>query len=417
MNTKLTSGLVILMFYVSFMGPFVLKNMIRRAVPRSRARQTAETFTELLLEIACIIVCGIVMILCALIIAAIGWLLFIVGVVVLIGAYLLYDKYGRLRRRQLASGAGRRRRLSNKPTTQVKPQVQTGSQVQGQGQSQTQTKVKTEAELKKEENAQILKKMNDYYDRIAVLQNLDIKEAKAGANSIGQKMTKFGRTYLHMKAETVLPKNADQMKIAIRDAMDAEIEDVDKMLDEIAAQKFTATVDKYHQPNKTRRSYFKLRTGRAVNLILTDFNDRRNHQNSWENKYKLHTVEMDAIMAKLKDKATTADQRKAENEKLRKIMQANESGLSQTEQDEKDAKEMVALYSIMGVMPGTIRSIFFKSYSRATTLAIFKMTKIQFIRMLYESPLTEEQKGEVQNSIASIDESMKKMRLGADLTW
>jgi len=441
MNKKMNAVLIVVMIYVQFMGPFVLKanfegqsttrnlqriknevviikNDVEKEVKKdwnSLVDNTSDGLTDymedmkglyvfardshnpILMVVALVGAAARTCIFLAARALAIAWFFFwgaikaVAYAVVKAFEFLVFVCTGKWWRRALQSPRdpnGRFRSLTT--TSDKKPRT---------------------AEEQKELQDQINMYIGLIGKRIG-LEKIENESAESGFFS-GKWAKKMWNSVTGDKGGKILPAMTDnEMKMALRDLFDIEMTDLIQMkaeLDKIPNTPGTPAIE-YHDNCRRKRNHFlELRIGRATDLINTNMYQDNKYKKTLEYKRTIYPVEIAAIEKILSDKKTTDEVRKTESDKLKGLLEKDDPKKDPKTIERESAKKTSYFYDVGGIDQNYLFKKFFLAYNKASYVVILRKEKASIDMETTTHSLAADKKAMNEEAKETLQKSIDKL--------
>lgn len=403
MNKKVTTVLQIVMFYISFMAPFVLKSNVEREIQDpERLLRKKRSGSGLGFFIIIVGFAGLTAAFGAVVLIALGIAFAAIVVIAFISAI-----FGGRKKRYL-TGVVRRDRALSKNVIEDKIQ---------RGVLQDQKQV-SENELIEDKKKAIIERIQRHTQRLSEKLKLENKMNEATKVSIGDMANwALKKVNLIEKFPIIKPLSKEELQKAINRLFSQELDDIKELEKKIAT--IEATLSKtpeliFPAVRKERRRGMKLRIERAVDLIQTNVYREKKEKSSFAYKSKLYKIELDPLM-KARNEEKDENKRKEIEEKIGKIMNRNEGGKTDEEVSNELQDQVFELYIKAGITESQMESSFFFSYSRAFLITLMRFEQIDWMNRLKDTPLNAYEKKQIDETIKKIEDHANSLLTDVDL--
>lgn len=266
-----------------------------------------------------------------------------------------------------------------------------------------------------EEQKELQDQINMYIDIIGKrigLTKIENEAAETGFFS-GKWAKKMWNSVTGDKGGKILPAmNNDEMKMALRDLYDIEMNDLIEMkkeLDKISNQPGVPALEYHNNCRRKRNHYLELRIGRATDLINTNMYQDNKYKSTLEYKKTIFPMEIAAIEKILSDKKTPDNVRETESNKLKEILQRKDPKKDTETVNKENAKMSAYFYNVAGINRDYLFKKFFFAYNSASYVVILRKEKATIDMEETTRSMTADQKETNEESRKKLQESIDKL--------
>lgn len=427
MSHKLTASLIVLMFYMNFMGPFVLRSVQPKEDHRNLAFEKVSDKTLKVLLVVFFFSFGIA-IFAMVILCAFGFWPAILLIPVIIGIYYAHkDVVRQIKNRRLRWMS---RNLSQNNLAKGKDSTDNTDSFLKDNDGYSALGSEDKTQLDATRKAVIIQKTEKYTNLLKEKYQIDKKMAAATKVTVGTYARRFAKSLGFMKPEAPKPGlNGEQMKKEMRGVYLYDLELQMALAKELAANPLSNTEAFYSQTEKRKRETRRQRLSYAINIVKLNFFKDKKFESSPEYKRTIFPLELSqldkeaaelnkriaALSKKPEEKKKLEEERDKVAAKITEIMKKDDPSKTKQQKDEEDSNRIIKHYRWGGIREWEMGTRFFEAYTRAAIWSLLQFEKINILTEMNERKLTAEQKSEAEKAIAEIDKKSDELLRGSDL--
>lgn len=408
MTKRLSVVIQIVMFYINFMGPFVLKAPVPPQQTQHR-RNLGAGFDIFMMFVQVILYLGAI----ALIVAGITLFFYSflwIPILMIVGAFFTFclavtvgDKFKKPCVRGFDSD--RRSRLLSK--------------IEPEGSAPSALDIEQKPKLTADEKKALLNRMKKYTEKLDKRFNLEKEIEKSTQPSFTDSFVKWLKKKGAIKMYNVIPpKSKNEMDKWSRSMYDREIDDINAMNVEIKKLKtiFKDTPDEmFERVRKERRRGLKLKIQRACDRIQLNIYRDQKYRSSVPYKQKLFEKELKPLIEQQNKKGLTKERAEEINKQIEEIIAKDDPENPQEKLDAERKIETARLFRRAGIYSEHLQMKFFPSYLRAVLVTLMKFEKIELNQRMRDTPLSGKGLEEFKKGVQKIDEQIDHLVRGLDL--
>lgn len=428
MSSKITASLFVLMFYMNFMGPFVLKNHQPHLEHRNLALKKVSNGTLKFLLVTLFLSFGFAIFGCIALLITVVWPLIIL-IPVMVGIYYAHKAVvNEINIRQRNRTMERFLSQANERLQSRSENLQSITLDDNDGISALGSTDKTP--INSAEKEAIIRKTAIYTDMLKEKYQIDKKMEAATKVTAMTYARRFAKSIGFLKPEAPKPGlSGEQMKKQMRGVYSYDFQLRKDLAAELSKNPQSNTEGSYIETEKRKRSVYRQKLSYAINLVKLNYFKDKKFESSPQYKRLMFPVELanlDKELADLNKKVATLakkpeEKKKVEEERdkiaaqITEVMNRDDPSKTKEQKEEEDMNRIVKHYRWGGIRLAEMETRFFEAYSRAAVWVLLQFEKIEILTEIKERTLTEELKTEARKAIKTLEDKSDELLKGSDL--